>query len=192
MDGEGIFQTKVSLSDSLSFWTCYVVKRGKTCLYVKSSYTSLWYKFQNLEVADSLRIEIQWFLSWWRTHMLSLDLNAVTCSCNCVFSFCSKITVCLRYADLVSVLPTRVKVLAWPTCQFKKDSISAPTPARLSYAEDALRNMSLPEGIYFLMRIDIFFFSLFSTIKQPDQGEKNALICSIRLSSLTRYLLAQN
>lgn len=57
-----------------------------------------------------------------------------------------KITVCLRYADLVSVLPTRVKVLAWPTSQFKKDSISAPSPARLSYAEDALRNMSLPEA----------------------------------------------
>ncbi|KAK9207726.1 hypothetical protein WN944_000072 [Citrus x changshan-huyou] len=57
-----------------------------------------------------------------------------------------KITVCLRYADLVLVLPTRVKVLAWPTSQFKKDSISAPSPARLSYAEDALRNMSLPEA----------------------------------------------
>lgn len=79
--------------------------------------------------------------------MLSLDLS----------SFCSKITVCLRYADLVLVLPTRVKVLAWPTSQFKKDSISAPSPARLSYAEDALRNMSLPEGIYLLIRIDISY-----------------------------------
>ncbi|GAY44480.1 hypothetical protein CUMW_082400 [Citrus unshiu] len=70
----------------------------------------------NLEIANSLRIGIH------------------------------KITVCLRYADLVLVLPTRVKVLAWPTSQFKKDSISAPSPARLSYAEDALRNMSLPEA----------------------------------------------
>lgn len=113
-------------------------KKRKNLFVCKSSHISFCYKFQNLEIANSLRIGIQWFLSWWRTYMLSLDLS----------SFCSKITVCLRYADLVLVLPTRVKVLAWPTSQFKKDSISAPSPARLSYAEDALRNMSLPEGIY--------------------------------------------
>ncbi|KAK4854617.1 hypothetical protein QYF36_026813 [Acer negundo] len=57
-----------------------------------------------------------------------------------------KVTVCLRYADLVSVLPTRVRVLAWPTPQFKKDNWTTPAPARLSYAEDALRTMSLPEA----------------------------------------------
>jgi centromere protein O len=70
-----------------------------------------------------------------------------------------KVTVSLRYADLVSVLPTRIRVLAWPS---KKSSINAVTlnrkengvlgshqiPARLSYAEDALRTMSLPEGVY--------------------------------------------
>nr|XP_023887985.1 uncharacterized protein LOC112000107 [Quercus suber]POE66768.1 hypothetical protein CFP56_63911 [Quercus suber] len=68
-----------------------------------------------------------------------------------------KVTVSLRYADLVSVLPTRIKALAWPS---KKSSINAATinrkengvqgshqnPARLSYAEDALRTMSLPEA----------------------------------------------
>ncbi|XP_031276501.1 uncharacterized protein LOC116134965 [Pistacia vera] len=57
-----------------------------------------------------------------------------------------KVTVSLRYADLISVLPSRVRVLVWPTSQFKKDGISTPSPARLSYAEDALRTMSLPEA----------------------------------------------
>ncbi|XP_057959659.1 uncharacterized protein LOC131152072 [Malania oleifera] len=71
-----------------------------------------------------------------------------------------KITVSLRYADLVSVLPTRIRVLAWPTNQLNKSLISTaamnrkgsgvagsnPIPARLSYAEDALRTMSLPEA----------------------------------------------
>lgn len=68
-----------------------------------------------------------------------------------------KVTVSLRYADLVSVLPTRIGVFAWPS---KKSSTNAATmtrkengvlgshqkPARLSYAEDALRTMSLPEA----------------------------------------------
>ncbi|PPD75449.1 hypothetical protein GOBAR_DD27629 [Gossypium barbadense] len=64
-----------------------------------------------------------------------------------------KVTVSLRYPDLVSVLPTRVKVLAWPMHQYKKSHTSSagamgsqPIPARLSYAEDALRTMSLPEA----------------------------------------------
>ncbi|KAK5830315.1 hypothetical protein PVK06_014109 [Gossypium arboreum] len=64
-----------------------------------------------------------------------------------------KVTVSLRYPDLVSVLPTRVKVLAWPMHQYKKSHTnsagamgSQPVPARLSYAEDALRTMSLPEA----------------------------------------------
>lgn len=69
-------------------------------------------------------------------------------------------TVALRYADLVSVLPSRVKVQAWPVLQSKKNSLNTSAmgrkengimagqigPARLSYAEKALRSMSLPEG----------------------------------------------
>lgn len=65
-------------------------------------------------------------------------------------SFCSKVTVSLRYADLISVLPTRIRVLAWPMHQSKKNSTaflgSHPAPIRLTYAEDALRTTSLPEG----------------------------------------------
>lgn len=70
-----------------------------------------------------------------------------------------KIIVTLRYGDLVSVLPDRVKVLAWPTHQLKKNTSptysnrkengersSHPSPARLSYAENALKSMSLPEA----------------------------------------------
>lgn len=72
--------------------------------------------------------------------------------------FDSKLTVSLRYADLISTLPTGVSVLAWPMHQSKKssDTISLsqkgngvgshPIPARLTYAEDALRTMSLPEA----------------------------------------------
>lgn len=64
----------------------------------------------------------------------------------------------LRYADLLSVLPTQVSVLAWPVHPTKKisptisrkedgeGSESSPKPVRLSYAEDALQTMSLPEG----------------------------------------------
>ncbi|KAK6945615.1 Centromere protein O [Dillenia turbinata] len=73
--------------------------------------------------------------------------------------FDCKVTVSLKYANLVSVLPTRIRVLAWPMHQ-NKASPSAPTtskrgidalgtqpiPARLTYAEDALRSMSLPEA----------------------------------------------
>lgn len=74
------------------------------------------------------------------------------------FSCCSKVTVSLRYADLLSVLPTRIRVLAWPskksstigaTLNRKENGIvgSHQIPARLSYAEDALQTMSLPEGV---------------------------------------------
>lgn len=65
-------------------------------------------------------------------------------------------TVSLRYADLISVLPSRIRVLAWPVHPSKKISTierkgfgTTPVqsvPSRLSYAEDALRTMSLPEG----------------------------------------------
>ncbi|CAK7354210.1 unnamed protein product [Dovyalis caffra] len=59
-----------------------------------------------------------------------------------------KVIVSLRYADLVSVLPTRVRVIAWPIDQFKKSEVlgTHPSPTRLSYAEDALKSMSLPEA----------------------------------------------
>ncbi|CAN4127749.1 unnamed protein product [Withania somnifera] len=72
--------------------------------------------------------------------------------------FDSKVIVSLRYADLISTLPTGVSVLAWPVHQAKKssDTISSVqkgnavgshlSPARLTYAEDALRSMSLPEA----------------------------------------------
>lgn len=73
-------------------------------------------------------------------------------------SFCSKVIVKLKYAELVSVLPTHVSVVAWPVHQYRKTSLNASTmnkkengslegPTTLSYAEDALQNMSLPEGI---------------------------------------------
>lgn len=70
--------------------------------------------------------------------------------------FDCKVTVSLRYADLASTLPSRIRALAWPlhpskkvlTAE-KKDSSSAAArsiPSRLSYAEDALRTTSLPEA----------------------------------------------
>lgn len=78
-------------------------------------------------------------------HMIELVLND--------FEF-TRITISLKYADLVSVLPTRIRVLAWPLNSSKKlmsrkGSVSIPNhlvPARLSYAEDAFRNLSLPEA----------------------------------------------
>jgi len=82
-------------------------------------------------------------------------LKDILCSINFLFCF-SKVTVSLRYADLISVLPTRISVLAWPmfnknttaTLNRKEDGLSGShsTPIRLTYAEDALRTMSLPEG----------------------------------------------
>ncbi|KAL2343998.1 hypothetical protein Fmac_005283 [Flemingia macrophylla] len=54
------------------------------------------------------------------------------------------------------VLPTRISVLAWAmfnknttaTLSWKDDGLSRnhSSPSRLTYAEDALRSMSLPEG----------------------------------------------
>ncbi|KAI3412918.1 uncharacterized protein J3R85_016741, partial [Psidium guajava] len=67
-----------------------------------------------------------------------------------------KVTVTLRYEDLISVLPTRIRVLAWPrknctspvSMNQRGNGVSGshPSPARLSYAEEALRSMSLPEA----------------------------------------------
>lgn len=73
----------------------------------------------------------------------------------------SKLTVSLRYVDLISVLPTRVRVLVWPLHSSEKIvSTGTSTPRKgnettvapsvltpLSFAEDALRTMSLPEGM---------------------------------------------
>ncbi|XP_038884617.1 uncharacterized protein LOC120075366 [Benincasa hispida] len=84
-------------------------------------------------------------------HMIEFALDDSDCT----------VTVSLRYADLIYVLPTKISVLAWPMPQMKKNTanssilsikkenggtVSYPIPARLSYAEDALRTMSLPEA----------------------------------------------
>ncbi|XP_054798198.1 uncharacterized protein LOC129303134 isoform X3 [Prosopis cineraria] len=75
-------------------------------------------------------------------HMVEFVLDDFDC----------KVTVSLRYADLISVLPTRVSVLGWPMHQSKKTTTDAAllgsylAPIRLAYAEDALRTMSLPEA----------------------------------------------
>lgn len=72
-------------------------------------------------------------------HMIEFALDDSDCN----------VTVSLRYADLLSVLPTRVSVLAWPAHPMKKSGsrkVSRPVPARLSYAEDALKSLSLPEA----------------------------------------------
>lgn len=70
--------------------------------------------------------------------------------------FDCKVTVSLRYADLISVLPSRIRVLVWPVHPLKKISTTdrkghgatsaQSVPSRLAYAEDALRTMSLPEA----------------------------------------------
>ncbi|KAG6497774.1 hypothetical protein ZIOFF_045680 [Zingiber officinale] len=67
--------------------------------------------------------------------------------------FDCKVTVSLRYADLVSILPSRIRVLAWPvhpskkTLADEKKGGAQSIPSRLPYAEDALRTMSLPEAL---------------------------------------------
>ncbi|WCJ44393.1 hypothetical protein M5689_025062 [Euphorbia peplus] len=71
-------------------------------------------------------------------HMVEFGLDDMDC----------KVTLSLRYAELISVLPTRVRVVAWPLNQPKKNGSlgSRSGPARLSYAEEALQTMSLPEA----------------------------------------------
>ncbi|KAK9683927.1 hypothetical protein RND81_10G175300 [Saponaria officinalis] len=63
---------------------------------------------------------------------------------------CTRITVSLKYANLISVLPTRVRVMAWPlNSSPRREGGALPShlvPSRLSYAEDALRILSLPEA----------------------------------------------
>ncbi|XP_020578632.1 uncharacterized protein LOC110023513 isoform X2 [Phalaenopsis equestris] len=69
--------------------------------------------------------------------------------------FDCKVTVSLRYADLVSILPSRIRVLAWPLHPSKKilttekkgsTAAGQSIPSRLLYAEDALRTLTLPEA----------------------------------------------
>ncbi|KAF3772608.1 Centromere protein O [Nymphaea thermarum] len=67
------------------------------------------------------------------------------------------VTVSLRYGDLVSVLPTRTKVLAWPVHGSKQVILSGGRrangpgvtqliPTHLAFAEEALRTLGLPEA----------------------------------------------
>ncbi|KAL2346852.1 hypothetical protein Fmac_000852 [Flemingia macrophylla] len=91
-------------------------------------------------------------------HMIEFVLDDFDC----------KVTVSLRYADLISVLPTRISVLAWPmfnknttaTLNRKDDGLSGShsSPLRLSYAEDALRTMSLPEGTNYITWLNGGFY----------------------------------
>lgn len=86
-------------------------------------------------------------------------------------------TVSLRYADLISTLPSGVSVLAWPMHQSKKSSEtiplsqkgngvgSHPIPARLTYAEDALRTMSLPEGFASLSEFHLCYFTYYMFVQ---------------------------
>ncbi|KAI3756049.1 hypothetical protein L1987_55862 [Smallanthus sonchifolius] len=79
-------------------------------------------------------------------HMIEFFLEDFDC----------KVTVSLRYADLLSILPTGISVVAWPMSQSKKSPTRGKKgkiafgnnagPMRLSYAEAALRTLSLPEA----------------------------------------------
>ncbi|PWA71699.1 hypothetical protein CTI12_AA278090 [Artemisia annua] len=67
-----------------------------------------------------------------------------------------KITVSLRYADLLSILPSGVSVVAWPMNRSRRSPTEGRTgkvafgsnsaPIRLNYAESAMRTLSLPEA----------------------------------------------
>lgn len=83
----------------------------------------------------------------------------------------SKVTVSLRYGDLVSVLPTRAKVLAWPVHCSKQVILSGGRraegpgvtqliPTHLAFAEEAFRTLGLAEGAVLLFDKNsiVFFF----------------------------------
>ncbi|KAG8083427.1 hypothetical protein GUJ93_ZPchr0015g6855 [Zizania palustris] len=67
-----------------------------------------------------------------------------------------KITVSIRYSDLLFTLPSQARVLAWPLrssrrisvteCRASSAAASQPVPFRLPYAEEALKTLSLPEA----------------------------------------------
>ncbi|WOG95986.1 hypothetical protein DCAR_0415316 [Daucus carota subsp. sativus] len=83
-------------------------------------------------------------------HSLPYDMvEFMLDDCDC------KITVGLRYENLLSILPTRASVFAWPVKKSSSAEImrkgngiseNPDVPMRLIYAEDALRTMSLPEA----------------------------------------------
>ncbi|KAM5577753.1 hypothetical protein ABKV19_008209 [Rosa sericea] len=91
--------------------------------------------------------------------LLSKDIYYHAEECN--FLFCSKVIVKLKYADLVSILPTNVSVVVWPI-QIWRFSVNISTmntlegPTCLLYAEDALRTMSLPEEIVLNLPYKLF------------------------------------
>ncbi|TVU13439.1 hypothetical protein EJB05_40496 [Eragrostis curvula] len=64
-----------------------------------------------------------------------------------------KVTVSIRYTDLLLTLPSKARVLAWPLRSARRiskrassASASQPAPFRLPYAEDALKTLCLPEA----------------------------------------------
>ncbi|KAK3142879.1 hypothetical protein QOZ80_4BG0353110 [Eleusine coracana subsp. coracana] len=64
-----------------------------------------------------------------------------------------KVTVSIRYSDLLLTLPSKARVLAWPLRVTRRPSTRAssasaaqPVPFRLTYAEDALKTLCLPEA----------------------------------------------
>uniref|UniRef100_A0A0D9W362 Centromere protein O n=1 Tax=Leersia perrieri TaxID=77586 RepID=A0A0D9W362_9ORYZ len=67
-----------------------------------------------------------------------------------------KVTVSIRYSDLLLTLPSQARVLAWPLGSFQRTSVTGRrarsaaaaqlVPFRLPYAEDALKTLSLPEA----------------------------------------------
>ncbi|CAA7398718.1 unnamed protein product [Spirodela intermedia] len=71
---------------------------------------------------------------------------------------CGRVTFSLRYGDLGSTTPSRIRVLVWPVSSSPRGSAAEgrgaaaasssapPGPTRLSFAEEALRAASLPEG----------------------------------------------
>ncbi|XP_066387134.1 uncharacterized protein [Miscanthus floridulus] len=64
-----------------------------------------------------------------------------------------KVTISIRYSDLLQTLPSQARVLAWPLRSAKRISTRSssaqatqPVPFHLSYAEEALKTLCLPEA----------------------------------------------
>jgi centromere protein O len=78
----------------------------------------------------------------------------------------SKVTVSIRYSDLLLTLPSKARVLAWPLRSTRRTSTRAstasaaqPIPFHLPYAEDALKTLCLPEGSYLSLSQTIKLYS---------------------------------
>jgi hypothetical protein len=91
-------------------------------------------------------------------------LETETCTC---LHLSSKVTVSMRYSDLTLTLPSQARVLAWPLRSSKRistrsssASATQPTPFRLSYAEEALKTLCLPEGPYTAIQYTQLFAQL--------------------------------